>query len=380
MIKKASLLALLIYLILVLLSSGLVQAQDRLEVLDNSVQVEFPYRINFILSAESDTNITDIRLHYTIERTSFAHVITEAYIKLVPDTKINAEYTLDMIKIGGLPPGSRLDYWWTVEKANGSQVNTTPLQVHFDDNRYYWHSLTEGDITIYWYEGKQSFAQELMATAHQALARLRKDTGAYPEKPIRVYVYALSQDLQGSMIYPQEWTGGVAFTRYDTLAAGISPGNLDWGREAIAHELTHLVIHQITFNPYSDLPVWLDEGLAMRTQGPLGPPYTNYINKAITEDSLISVRSLASPFSARTEQSYLSYAQSYSLVEFLISQYGQSKMLELLTTFKQGSNYDDALEKVCGFNMDGLDALWREYINASAQPVTSLSRVSYVAI
>jgi hypothetical protein len=39
-------------------------------------------------------------------------------------------------------------------------------------------------------------------------------------------------------------------------------------------------------------------------------------------------------------------------------------MLELLNTFKQGSSYDGALEQVYGFNMDGLDKMWREYIKA----------------
>ena len=61
-------------------------------------------------------------------------------------------------------------------------------------------------------------------------------------------------------------------------------------------------------------------------------------------------------------KSSLSYAQSYSLVEFLITSYGQGKMLELLNTFKQGSSYDGALEKVYGFDMDGLNTLWRDYV------------------
>jgi len=37
-------------------------------------------------------------------------------------------------------------------------------------------------------------------------------------------------------------------------------------------------------------------------------------------------------------------------------------MLELLNTFKQGSSYDGALEKVYGFDTGGLDALWRDYV------------------
>ncbi len=198
---------------------------------------------------------------------------------------------------------------------------------------------------------------------------MAEDTGAYLEEPVRLYIYANAQDLRGAMIYPQEWTGGVAFTRYGTIAIGIASDNLYWGKRAVAHELTHLVIHQMTLNPYGDLPTWLDEGLAMHTEGALSPQFTTYLNKAIAENSLISVRSLSSPFSAYAGQSILSYAQSYSLVDFLISNYGQAKMLELLNTFKQGNTYDDALDKVYGFDMDGLDTLWQDYVTMSAQSI-----------
>ena len=44
-------------------------------------------------------------------------------------------------------------------------------------------------------------------------------------------------------------------------------------------------------------------------------------------------------------------------------------MLELLKTFKQGSSYDGALGKVYGFDMDGLDSLWRDYVTVPEQPV-----------
>ncbi len=246
----------------------------------------------------------------------------------------------------------------------------------FNDNRYSWRSLTEGEITIYWYKGNDSFAREIMLSAQQALAQLAEDTGAELEKPVKLYIYANAQDLREAMIYPQEWTGGVAFTRYGIIAIGIASDNLYWGKRAIAHELTHLVIHQMTLNPYNDLPTWLDEGLAMHTEGALGLEYTAYLNKAIAEGSLISVRSLSSPFSAYAGQSYLSYAQSYSLVEFLIGKYGQAQMLELLLTFRQGSSYDGALEKVYGFDMDALDTLWQDYVTTSAQPIGEMGKHS----
>ena len=374
MIKKAGILALVVCLFLVLLSPVLVQAQSGPAILDSSVQAEFPARLSFNLSAASDVNITDIRLRYTVDRSGFAQVTSEVYIEFVPSTTVDVSWTLEMVKIGGLPPGSSVDYWWVVKDTSGDRIETAPSRIQFDDNRYSWRSLTEGKVTIYWYQGNDFFAGEIMLSAQQALVRLSEDTGAYLEKPVKLYIYAKTQDLQGAMIYPQEWTGGVAFTRYGIIAIGISPDNLQWGKRAVAHELTHLVIHQMTFNPYNDLPPWLNEGLAMHTEGVLGPQFTTYLNKAIAEKRLISVRSLSSPFSAYAEQSYLAYAQSYSLVDFLISNYGQTQMLELLLTFRQGSSYDGALEKVYGFDMDGLNTLWQDYVTTPAQSIEEKGR------
>ena len=362
MIKKLGVLALVCCLFLLILSPSLVQAQGGLIVLDSSAQVEFPSKLNFSLSAQSEVNITDIRFHYVIDRLSYAQVTSEVYIEFTPATTVEASWDWDMRKTGGLPPGSSLEYWWTVEDAKQDKIETAPIRVQFDDTRYSWRSLTEGEVTIYWYKGDESFARELMVTAQEALARLSEDTGAYLEKPVRAYIYANSRDLQGSLIYPQEWTGGVAFTRHGIIAIGIAPDNLDWGKGAMTHELTHLVIHQMIFNPYNDLPTWLDEGLAMYNEGALSSQEAAFLSKAIAEGSLISVRSLASPFSAYGEEALLAYTQSYSLVEFLIGNYGSDKMLELLYAFKQGSSYDGALGKVYGFDMDALNTRWRDYV------------------
>ena len=368
MIKKLTLLALAIFSLLALLGPGLVRAQPELTIRDSSAQVAFPLAISFGVSAESAADITDIRLHYRVDRLSFAPVTSEAYIEFRPAKAVSVNWSLEMIRIGGLPPGSSVEYWWTVEDAGGDKAATAPAIVLFADNRYDWRSLTEGRVTLYWYQGDEPFAQELMAAVQQALGRLNDYTGVELEKPVKLYIYASAQDLQGSMIYPQEWTGGVAFTRYGIMAIGISNDNLDWGKQAIAHELTHLVIHQVTLNPYTNLPTWLDEGLAMHSEGPLESVFVNYLNGAIAENRFISVQSLSSPFSAYAGEAALSYAQSYSLVEFLITSYGQDKMFELLSTFRAGATYDGALEKVYGFDMDGLDALWQEWV--TPQPVT----------
>jgi len=379
MSKKARLIVLVFCLFLAILTPGLVQAQGELTILNSSAEANFPSKLSFSLSARSSVNITDIRLCYTVDRAGFAEVISEVYVEFVPSTAVDISWTLEMVKIGGLPPGSTVKYWWQVKDVSGKRVETAPAQVRYDDLRYSWRNLTEGKVTIYWYEGDDSFARELMSAAQQALERLAADTGAHPEKPVDLYIYANANDLKGAMIHPQEWTGGVAFTRYSIMAIGIAPDNIYWGKTTIAHELTHLVIHQMTLNPYNELPTWLDEGLAMYNEGLLDPGFTSYLIWAITENKLISVQSLSSPFSAYAEEAYLSYAQSYSLVEFLITTYGQEKMLELLNTFREGSGYDAALEKVYGFDMDGLDSLWRGYVTEQYQSAAELAPAALVS-
>ena len=362
--RKALLLILAAGLFLAPVFSGpaSVEAAGGLQVLGSGVEVDFPMRVNFGISAASDADITDIRLHYTVDRMRHAEIVSEIPLEFAPARQVDAGWSWDMRKSGGLPPGSRVGYWWTVEDASGEKVETEVAVVHVEDSRYPWRSLSEGLLTLYWYEGGEDFARELMATAQQALVRLTGDTGAELSGPAAIYIYAKSDDLLGAMIFPQEWTGGVAYTRFSTIAIGISPGDLDWGKRAMTHELTHLVIHQMVFNPYNDLPTWLDEGLAMYSEGAMEPIFLSFMAEAIKEDRLITVRSLSSPFSAYAEESLLAYAQSHSLVDFLINNYGQGKMLELLEVFREGSGYDEALLKVYGFDMDGLNDLWLSYI------------------
>jgi hypothetical protein len=367
-IKILLIITLVTMLIGVLGSPSLVQASSQLSVLSHSAVMDFPTSLTFSISAQSDVDINDIRLHYRINRTELVRITSEIYLQFTPAKTVATEWVWDMRKTGGLPPGSSLDYWWTLADASGNSLQTSPTRVLISDDRYDWRSLTEGEVTLYWYEGDASFSGELMATTQDVLTHLDEEAGAALENPVSIYIYANSEDLRGSMIFPQEWTGGVAFTRYGIVIIGIgtSPSDIEWGKRAIAHELTHLVIHQVTLNPYNSLPTWLDEGLAMNSEGPLQSYFANILSQANNEGTLFSVRSLASPFPADTNESLLAYAQSYELVRFLLDEYGEEKMFELLNTFKQGAGYDEALNRIYGFDMDGLDALWKASFQAMA--------------
>jgi hypothetical protein len=358
--KKKLFSALLIVLLLALLIPGTVQAAGGLTVSTTSVVVTFPASITISFSAQSNVNITDIRVHYTVERQAHAQVISEAYISFTPAKTVSTQWVWDMRKTGALPMGTSVTYWITVTDASGSVTETLPDVIQFDDNRYDWMTLQEGQVTLKWYSGGESFGNDMMAAAQTALTRLADNTGASLASPVTIYLYASSADLVGALINAQEWVGGIAFSQYGRIAIGVDPmTQLEWGRRTIAHELTHLVSYQVTSNPYNYLPTWLNEGLSMFTEGPLELAFVTALSSAEANNSFITVRSLCSPFPSDYNQAVLSYAESYKIVAYLINEYGRDKMFQMLDAYKQGCGYDEALLKVYGFDIEGLDALWR---------------------
>lgn len=360
--KKIWLLPIVLCLLLNILSPAPVHSQGQIAVQSSSAKVNFPAQITFNLAAKDDVNMVDIRLRYIIVQMSFTQEFNESFVQFNPGTTVQTSWVLETRQTGGLPPGTAINYWWIIKDADGNRLETKPQEVDFNDNRYQWHNISQGLVTLYWYQGDNSFANQLMTVAQQALTNLKQNTGAALANPIKMYIYASPQDLQGALIFAAEWTGGIAFTQFGIIAIGIAPNNLAFGVRAVAHELTHLVVHQIIFNPYNQLPTWLDEGLAVNNEGPANSSFTAILNQAIASNQLISLRSLTSPFSAYSDEASLSYAESYSVVNYLIGTYGQAKMLDLLDTFHEGSTYDGAFQKVYGFNMDQLYNSWKQKV------------------
>ena len=334
--------------------------------------IEFPTALTFSLNAESSQEISRIILRYRINMITTARVTNLVDLEFDRAEAVETSWTWDMRKYS-LPPGAEVLYSWRIEDEAGNELETEWEVVRFDDDRHSWSGLADNNLTLYWYWGPPSFSGQLMETAQETLERLGSDTGAYLDQPVKIYVYASSKDLRSAMVYPQEWLGGIAFTQFGIVAIGVAPEDITWGKRVMTHELAHLVTYQMTFNPYSDIPTWLDEGISMYAEGELEPVFEALLDAAVSDDELISVQTLSSNFPADPDEARLSYAESYSLVNFLVDDYGREKMQSLLHIFKQGSGYDSALEEVYGFDMAELDDLWRVSLGLEprqAPPVT----------
>lgn len=359
--------AFLLALALTIVSPHAVEAGSGITIISSDAEALFPTSIEFSLEAEAASDIVSVELEYRVEWHSIVPVDCRVRPDFTVGKHVDVLWAWEMLETGGLPTGTVLEYRWRIEDEHGNELSTETSTINFDDLRYNWKSINHEQMTFFWYEGDETFIQDLIAAANDALENLWNEFNCALGQPAKLYIYANAMDMQGALIYPDEWTGGMAFPDYNTIVIGISTSNLAWGQRAIAHELGHMVVHQMVSGPFGVLPTWLDEGLAMTAEGELRQDLQSALAQAIDRDAMFSVRSITGSFPANTDQAELCYAESYSVVQFLSEIYGSQKLLDLLGVFAQGSTSDEALLAVYGFDTEELNRRWRISLGLSPE-------------
>jgi hypothetical protein len=341
------------------------------DVANDVPTLDFPNTITFHANITAPVNVTSVTLEYGDQEQTCGQVVAKAYPQFAPARSVRVEWTWDMRQSGSLPPGAQIWWRWRFTDANNQETLTDRKTITWIDGVHAWQTLTEGDIRLHWYQNSRSFAQTLVDNASSGLARVENDAGLSTDQPIDLYIYADTRDMQDAILYEPSWTGGEAFPPYNIVIIGIGPPDLSWGLKAEVHELTHVLVGHLTFTCLGGVPTWLNEGLAVYSEGALDPSSQDQLNAAIQNDELLSVRSLSGAFSEVANKASLSYSESYSLVKFLLDTYGRAKMTSLLLALRDGSTPDEALTADYGFNIEGLEDAWRKSVGAKPRPVAS---------
>lgn len=341
------------------------------EITNNEIIFDFPESATFRATLTGSVEITSVILEYGNEQQTCGQVIAKAFPQFTPGNTVDVQWTWEMRQSGSMPPGTQFWWRWRISDANGQETLTGTETATWLDDVHDWQSMQSGEfVRLHWYDGNQTFISDLANAAYNGLLFNETRSGLKAEAPIDVYIYASTHDLQEAILYEPSWTGGQAFPDQNIVILGISANDLDWGRKAIVHELTHVLVGDLTFSCLGDVPTWLNEGLAMYSEGALDRASQQQLEEAIQNNSLFTIRSLSSGFSEDAEKALLSYSQSYSIAQFLIEAHGQEKMPSLLVALRDGITIDEALVQTYGFDTAGLESAWRQSIGASPHPVS----------
>lgn len=345
-----------------------VRAAGSITIQANNATYVFSQEFDFSLQASSDSPIKSVVLFYGQQG---ENLVRRIYPPFQTGKSVTVNYT-EGIAAGQFAPGSIMLYYWQLTCEDGATLQTAPLTFEYTDTNHQWQIIAGEQVDLYWYGTSNTLAKELSTKADADATVLQARYGISLTSRLRVYVYNNTTDMGNALASRSQGydaavtTLGVAVGQTTLLLLG---SHRDV-RSTFAHELSHLVVGLATDNPFTDLPRWLDEGLAMYAEGQLPGPNQTALDQGIRDNQLLTIRSMTS-YSGQASQVDLFYGEAYSIVDFMIRDLGEDKLQPLLKVMSLGTRQEDALQQVYGFGLDELDNRWRASIGAQALPTSA---------
>ena len=262
---------------------------------------------------------------------------------------------------GGIYPNTRVQLGFRVTLDDGRVVDSPPATIRYEDTRFAWDTL-EGDVVrVHWYRGDQAFGRRALGIGETAVREASQLLGVTETEPIDYFIYADPQafrDVLGPALH--ENVGGIALSDIRTLFANIPPSaaNDPWVGVVVPHELTHLVFHTATRNPYHEPPHWLNEGLAVYLSEGYAAGARGNVERTARAGEIMPLRALAGQFPTTAERFGLAYDESVSAIDYLIRIYGQEALVKLIRSYADGVSDDAAFSAALGVDAAGFDAIW----------------------
>ncbi|HZQ36350.1 MAG TPA: peptidase MA family metallohydrolase [Dehalococcoidia bacterium] len=327
-----------------------------------AVQNSFPSEVVFSIDAGSSAgNISDVQLHYQLVPDQTAH---SARAEFDAGPSVHAQYHL---RTAGnplyLPPFKKIHYYWTLSDAAGNTKQTEAADFVYADPRFKFKEISNGNLTLHYYNGSDAAAQNIVAVGRQALDKASQLDGAPLDFPIQLVVYGNQAEVAAALSHESKSVDPNILGQADppdivVLDAGDLRGQEN--EDTVRHELTHLVNARATRDGVEGaLPLWLDEGLAVFSQQDPGG-FRDAINQAIAQDRVVALKSLSPGYRGSNPDVF--YGEAWSVVRFLVGTYGPDKMAKLLAAFNSSQSEDKAFSAAYGLDRDGVYNAWRKSV------------------
>jgi hypothetical protein len=345
-------------------STAAVQAQQYAIERSGAV-ADFPRGVTFSLDAVAAEPPERVELLYRVANDETLHLA-------LPETEVNgtrvrAEELIDL-QAEYLPAGLDLRYFWRFHNGDGTWTDSPEQSVRWQDSRFEWRALRSEGVTLYIHDLSEEFGNEILAAAQGTIDRLESTLGFSSDAPISLWVYSNTEALLGAQqTNVRESIAGAAFPEYGLIAAAVPEGDRRELGRVIPHEVSHLMLNQATANPFGSPPLWLDEGLAVYMQDGGKEKFPRTVQRAVAEDRLFALESLAATFPLDPEGAHLAYAQSLGAVTYLLERYGQEGMVHLVESIGEGLSIDDAMTAAVGVDLATFEREWRASLQSSAQ-------------
>ena len=261
----------------------------------------------------------------------------------------SAEYVWDAAA-QPVTPNTKIAYRWRA--TDGGTVTLSPEKtLVYDDDRpgLDWQAARIGDTTVHWYGGKESEARHFGQVSANAAAAAEKLLGHKLAGPIDIFVYVSRDEFFGALgPGAREWTGAATFPELRTIFMWLGGGSASYLERTMTHEVTHVVFHDATANPYHVPATWFNEGLAVWSEQHSAADQEGQVRSAAGSGRLLAFDGITDSFPIDDVGARLAYGEGATMVAMIIDTYGRGAIAAIAAAWRDGAGDDAALQAGTG--------------------------------
>jgi hypothetical protein len=212
-----------------------------------------------------------------------------------------------------------------------------------------WRVKKSTHFVVYYKNAPLDFIDKVVDAAEDYYREITFDLGFVRhdywlwEDRAKIYIYEDPEDYQKASIEHSQWSGGIAFYREKRI--NTFPWDAGFFDTLLPHELGHIIFREfIGFD--ADVPLWLDEGVACFQEKARRWGSERIVRSAIDHNVFIPLNELSeiTRYSLRDKNVRdLFYAESASIVYFLIVKQGKQGFVKLCKALRDGKKLDEAI-------------------------------------
>ncbi|HEX2220941.1 MAG TPA: peptidase MA family metallohydrolase, partial [Candidatus Limnocylindria bacterium] len=272
-------------------------------------------------------------------------------------------------------PNTAIVHSWRARDADGEVEAVSAEATHvYDDDRagFDWQEAELGDATVHWYGNAEERARRLGDSAAGAARSAEALLGNRLAAPIDIFVYRTRDEFFGALgPGAREWTGAAAFPDLRTVFLYLEGGSDSYLERVVVHEVTHVVFHDATDNPYHEPAHWLNEGIATWSEERGPGQQRPLVELEARSDGLFAFEALTDQFPIGERGSALAYAQGTVMVDRIIDEHGEGAVAAIAAAYRDGATDAEALEAATGAPAEQLyDDFYDAFGADQPEPVT----------
>jgi hypothetical protein len=265
-------------------------------------------------------------------------------------------------------PNTLVSYQWRA--TDGDEVRMSdPASIRYVDDRpgLDWQDAQLGEATVHWYGGAEAQALRFGELTALGVERAEQLLGTELAGPVDVFVYATRDEFFGALgPGAREWTGAAAYSDLRTIFMWLEGGSAAYLETAMVHEVTHIVFHDATDNPFHEPARWLNEGIASWSESGDAAGERSIVEVEASGAGLFAFDAITEQFPIGERGGRLSYAQGTTMVDLIVDRYGPEAVARIASTYRDGASDADALEAGTGIPADELYAAYYESFGVDA--------------